>query len=310
MDPLALGLVALAAVLHATWNILLKQADDSVRYAAIGMAASSLLVVPAAGAGWLLLDRPVLPPEAIGLALFSGGLEAAYFAFLAAAYRRGDLSVVYPLARGSAPILAVAFGVIVLGERLPLGGWLAVMLILAGLLVVQRPWRLAGALRHERDAAIFALLTGATIAAYSAVDRIAVRLTTPWLYAAVLWPICALALWLLVAARARRDRVTSSGVPPGGPGTVAATAAGGAATPVRAAVIGGLITIAAYLLVLAALSRAPLALVAPLRESAVVLASLWGILRLREGGGARDAGLRLAGSGLVLAGAAVLAFAH
>ena len=142
MDPLALGFIALAAVLHAAWNILLKAADDPLRTAAVGVAAASVVLVPIVVIGWLTLGQPAVPPQAWALGITSGGVEVLYFAFLAAAFRRGDLSVVYPLARGSAPLLAIAIGVVILGERLAPGAWLGVGLLLAGLLLVQRPWRL------------------------------------------------------------------------------------------------------------------------------------------------------------------------
>ncbi|MDP9483555.1 MAG: EamA family transporter, partial [Chloroflexota bacterium] len=118
MDPLVFGLVAGAAVLHVAWNVLLKTAGDPLRAAAIGMTAAAAVIVPVAIVGWVAIGRPPIPPEAVLLALASGVLEAAYFGFLAAAYRRGDLSVVYPIARGTAPLLAVAVGILILEERL------------------------------------------------------------------------------------------------------------------------------------------------------------------------------------------------
>src|SRR5436190_1277017 len=102
MDPAALAFIAVAAVLHAGWNILLKTAGDPLRTATVGMVAVSLVLVPAALLGWWLLDRPALPPAVWAIGVVSGVLEAAYFVTLTAAYRRGDLSVVYPLARGTA----------------------------------------------------------------------------------------------------------------------------------------------------------------------------------------------------------------
>ena len=107
---------------------------------------------------------------------------------LSAAYRRGDLSVVYPIARGTAPLLAVAIGVGLLGERLGLAGSLGVAALLAGFLLLQRPWRVlaaaraapAGQRRGAIDTAIlFALATGVTIATYSAIDRVGTRLIDP-----------------------------------------------------------------------------------------------------------------------------------
>ena len=298
MDPIALGCVALAAILHAGWNILLKGADDPLRTAAVGIAASSAVLVPLVVIGWFVLGRPSIPPQAWGIGILSGGVEVLYFAFLAAAFRRGDLSVVYPLARGSAPLLAIAIGITLLGERLSPGAWLGVGLLLAGLLLVQRPWRLlrSATSANDRSAAGFALLTGATIATYSALDTVGVSLTPVWVYAGILWPTCMVGLALLVFARRR----VAGGrfAPPEAP------------LDLRTAVAGGFLTFSAYGLVLVALSRAPLAIVAPLRESAIVLTSLWGVVRLGEAPGRRERSIRIGGSLLVLVGAAVLAVAR
>ncbi len=297
MDPVALVAIAIAAVLHAAWNILLKTAGDPLRTATVGIAASSAILVPLVVVGWLATGQTAITPGTWAVGVVSGGVEVAYFVFLAAAYRRGDLSVVYPLARGSAPLLAVAIGVGLLGERLAPGAWLGVGLLLAGLLVVQRPWRLlrAGSGRDDRAAAGFAVLTGAMIATYSALDRVGVQLAPAWLYAGILWPVCAAGLAVVWWARPR--------------------VAGGRFAPpaermdVGRAVLAGLLTFIAYGFVLFALSRAPLAVVAPLRESAVVLTSAWGLVVLGEAASRREIGARLTGSLLVLAGALALAVA-
>jgi len=297
VDPVAFVAVALAAVLHAAWNILLKTAGDPLRTATAGVLAASAILVPIVAIGWLVL-RPAIPAEAWAIGLFSGAVEVAYFVFLAAAYRRGDLSVVYPLARGSAPLLAVAIGVLVLGERLSPGAWLGVGLLIAGLLVVQRPWRLlrSGTARDDRLAAGFALLTGAMIASYSALDRVGVQLAPAWFYAGILWPVCGIGL---AAVAWVRPRIAGG-----------AYAAPDEPLDLPRAVVGGLLTFSAYGLVLVALSRAPLAIVAPLRESAVVLASASGVVRLGEAADRREVAFRLSGSVLVLVGAAALAIAR
>jgi uncharacterized membrane protein len=300
VDPVAIGLIALAAVLHAAWNILLKAADDPLKTAAVGVSAASIVLVPIVVVAWLAFGRPGVPPQAWALGVTSGGVEVLYFAFLAAAFRRGDLSVVYPLARGTAPLLAIAIGIGILGERLVPAAWLGVGLLLAGLLLVQRPWRLlrSAASANDRVAAGFALLTGATIAIYSALDTVGVSLTPVWVYAGILWPTCMIGLGALVFARRRV-----------GGGRYAPPEAPDQPFDRRTAIVGGFLTFSAYALVLAALSRAPLAVVAPLRESAVVLTSLWGVLRLREATGTREVTIRIAGSVLVLAGAVALALA-
>lgn len=293
MDPLVFALVAGAAVLHVAWNVLLKTAGDPLRAAAIGMASGTLVIVPAAAAGWLAVGRPPIPPEAVLVGLASGVLEAAYFAFLAAAYRRGDLSVVYPVARGTAPLLAVAVGIGILGERLGPAGIAGVGALLAGLLSLQRPWRFLrrGGRGAADTAVLFALATGVTIAAYSAVDRVGARLVAPWLYAALIYLFGTVFLWAWVLARGAAARGGAPAVP----------------TDVRRAFFGGWITLSAYLLILVAFSVAPLTAVAPLRESAIVLASGWGTLRLGEGAGRREAARRIGASALVVAGAVLLA---
>ena len=137
-----------------------------------GWRTAAAVICPLALAIWLATGRPAISTETLGLSVASGLLEALYFAFLASAYRRGDLSLVYPLARGSAPLLAVAIGVLVLGERLGPIGYAGVAALLIGLLTLQRPWRyLRASGRASGGAAGFALLTGVTIASYSAVDR-------------------------------------------------------------------------------------------------------------------------------------------
>ncbi|MDO8485543.1 MAG: hypothetical protein Q7S35_11455, partial [Candidatus Limnocylindrales bacterium] len=184
MDPFIIGLVALSGVLHVAWNVRLKTAGDPLRAATIGMLAASVGIVPAGVAVWWASGAPALPFEGIALGVASGVVEAVYFIFLAAAYRRGDLSVVYPIARGTAPLLAVVVGVVLLGERFGLGGSLGVVALLAGFLWLQRPWRALAMVRGRGSPAgqraidtsiLFALATGVTIATYTAMDRVGTR---------------------------------------------------------------------------------------------------------------------------------------
>lgn len=296
MDPLALALVACSAVMHATWNILLKTAGDPLRTATVGMAAAAVVVVPVVAGGWLMLGQPAIPASGLAIGFVSGLVEIAYFVFLAAAYRRGDLSIVSPLARGSAPLLIVVIGLVLLGERLTTGAAFGVALLLVGLLTVQRPWRfLRAAHAGHRGAAGFALLTGLMIATYTSLDRVGAQQMPPWIYAAILWGVAAVGLGLVDVARPRF--------------------AGGAFAPLEGsldvprALTAGMLTLVAYLLVLFALSRAEVAIVGPLRESAVLITSAYGVVRLREAVTRREVGLRLSGSALVLLGAAVLAIA-
>jgi uncharacterized membrane protein len=319
VDPFVFVLVAGAAVLHVTWNVLLKTAGDPLRAAGVGMATAAAVLCPTALVAWVLVGRPSVPTETLTLSVVSGALEAIYFSFLAAAYRRGDLSMVYPLARGTAPLLAVAIGTGLLGERLGVFGTVGVVCLLVGLLSLQRPWQyLRASGRESGGAAGFARLTGITIAAYSAVDRVAVRGTEPWIYAGLIWASCTVFLWSYIAVERRRVV--------GRTGLAAATAGGGAMElagevevgPARKiadqsfnmprAAIGGLITLGAYMLILAAFAVAPLSAVAPLRESAIVLASGWGAIRMREAGDRDEVIHRLGSAALVVVGAILLAF--
>jgi multidrug transporter EmrE-like cation transporter len=309
VDPVVVALIAGAAVLHVAWNVLLKTANDPLRTAAIGMLAGMVIAVPVAVAAWLAGGRASIPVSAVALGVVSGFIEAGYFVLLAGAYRRGDLSVVYPIARGTAPLLAVVVGVVVLGERLGPVGSLGVGLLLVGLAMLQRPWRLIAARRDGTgiDPAVpFALATGVTIVAYSAVDRVAVQQVSPWIYAGILWPVCVVALWGWIGAASWRRREARSLGAAAAPVSDPTGLASG--LDISRALLGGFITLAAYYLVLAALSVAPLAAVAPLRESAIVLATGWGAIRLGEAADRGEAARRIAAAGLVVAGALLLAF--
>ncbi len=333
MPPAVLVLLLTAAVLHAGWNILLKTADDPLRTAGRGMVVGSAVLIPAATVGWLVTGRPAIPPEAWAIALASGSLEALYFSLLSAAYARGDLSLVYPIARGTAPVLAVAIGLVFLGERLGPVGTVGVALLLIGILSLQRPWavfrRSSELTPRMRQAAWLAVATGVTIASYSAVDLNGARIVAPWLYVAMIWGFTAAILLIGIAVVDRRARVSVGlalasvavatetddvailGPTPGRP---AAEPAGGGerGSLLRSddwgrAAVGGLVTVGAYLLVLVAFRFAPLTAVAPVRESAIVLVSGWGSFRLGEAA-TRRAGLgRLAAAAMIVVGAILLA---
>jgi uncharacterized membrane protein len=311
VDPIVFVLVATAAVLHVTWNVLLKTAGEPLRAAAVGMATAAAVLCPIALAAWFLTGRPAVPSSTLTLAVVSGALEAVYFAFLAAAYRRGDLSLVYPLARGTAPLIAVAIGVLILGETLSPTGSVGVVCLLIGIVAIQRPWQyLREAGREHGSAAGYAMLCGVTIAAYSAVDSVGVRGTAVWIYAGLIWAWMTVFLWGYVWVYRWRAATRLAASTGGGSieidGGIDAPEERAAFSRRRAA-IGGLFTLAAYFLILAAYSVAPLTAVAPLRESAIVLASAWGALRLREAADARDAVRLIGAAALVVLGAVLLA---
>ncbi len=299
MSPLIVGLVAVAAILHVAWNVRLKTAGDPLRTATIGMLAASVGIVPAGAVAWWAAGAHPLPLDGVALGVASGVVEAVYFIFLAAAYRRGDLSVVYPLARGTAPLLAVVVGVGLLGERLGVGGSVGVVALLAGFLWLQRPWRALSVARGRGAGSanarpidtsiLFALATGVTIATYTAMDRVGTRLIDPVPYAAILWATCSIALVMW-------NRIVAGG-----------NLLGDGPVATRSAVIGGWLTLAAYLCILVALSVAPLSGVAPLRESAIVFAAAWGSVRLGEAADRAEVRRRVGASVLIVGGALLLA---
>jgi drug/metabolite transporter (DMT)-like permease len=276
----AVGLALVAAAMHGTWNVLVKTSADPLITIYRSTVMGAAIMTPPALVAYLLI-RPAINPAALGFAAISGMLEVAYMWLLSSAYARGELSVVYPIARGSAPLLAVAIGLGVLGERLAAPQLVGVFLLLAGILAVTLP-------QTSGRATLPALLTGLAIASYTSVDRVGVRLTAPWLYGWVLIVLMALGMFITIriAARWRGPRPDR-----------------GSVSWRRGALIGAIMW-AAYLLVLVALSLAPLAVIAPVRELAIVAVAIWGVWRLGE---RKAAALKLAGATATVLGVLLLA---
>lgn len=257
-------------------------------------ALAALVATPLTGIAWLIAGRPSLTPAAAGLAGLSAALELAYLWLLSAAYTRGELSVVYPIARGSAPLLAVIVGLGVLGERLAPAQLLGVALLLLGILAVTLP-------QTSGRATLPALLTGVAVAAYTAVDRVGVRLSTPWLYG---WLLVSLLAIGLSASMWLRSRVGGRFRAPSDTQMTKSGDSGLGPTPWRRAAVIGVFMWSGYLLVLVALSIAPLSVVAPVREISVVAVAVWGVWKLGE---RRAAGMKLLGASATLVGVALLA---
>jgi drug/metabolite transporter (DMT)-like permease len=276
------GLSLLAAAFHGTWNVLVKVSGDPIATLRRATVMSALVATAALLPLWLILGRPTLSAAAVLLCLISSLLETGYMWLLSTAYRRGDVSTVYPIARGSAPLLSVAVGLVLLGERLAGPQLVGVGLLLVGILSVTIS-------QARGRATLPALLTGVAIAAYTSVDRIGVRLATPWFYAWLLFTLMAieLPLTLKIATAWKLYREPEVAIP----------------TWRQSAVIGFFLW-AGYFLVLWALSLAPLAVVAPVREIAIVAVAVWGVWRLRE----RDrAVMKVSGAVATLAGVVLLA---
>jgi len=285
MTLLALGLILAAAVSHATWNLLAKRAGGGPAFVWLFGSLSSALYLPlAAGALWL--SRPSLGWIEVGFLGGSALLHTGYFLLLQRGYAAGDLSLVYPLARGTGPLLATVAAIVLLGER-PTG------MALAGAgLVVLSVFVLAGGSRllrrgpDARWAVRYGLLTGALIASYTLWDAYAVSalalppLLVDWAQnfgrAGVLSPV----------ALARRDQVRRLW------------------RERRWEVVGtAVLSPLSYILVLTALSFTPVSYVAPAREVSILVGAVMGSALLAEGEAAR----RLTAALGIVAGVALLA---
>ena len=312
----AIALVLTSSIFHVAWNTLVKTSGDPLATSTRAVGFGVLAVTPFAALAWLATGRPALTPEGWAIAVASGIVSAAYFVPLSAAYRRGALSSVYPVARGSGALLGVVAGVLILGERLEPPGGLGVALLLGGTLT-------AALATASRATVAPALLAGCAVAGYSALDRVGVRTGPAWLYAWALWSVCALGLvgwralilrWSLPPGSRRATGTAPVASAPTSPvGAPAGDPVGDPApdsdpdttrADVRRSLVAGLLIIGTYMLILLAFQIAPLAGVAPLRESATVLAAAWGVIALGE----QDrAGVRLAAAAAVALGAVLLA---
>jgi drug/metabolite transporter (DMT)-like permease len=248
--------VLLAAAMHAVWNALVKASSDRlVELAALNLAAGlfGLALLPLVG--WP--GRPAAPFLATTVFCHLG-----YYTFLLLSYSTGGLSLVYPIARGAAPLIVALLSGVVLGERLAPAQNAGVALIALGILTLA----FSGGLRRLHARAVgFSLLTGVTIAAYTFADGSGVRAArTPLSYTACLFAMNGLLLLppLLVLRRGRAlERLRAQW---------------------RTGLVAGALSLGAYGLALWAMTRGTIALVAALRETSVVLAALIGATFLGE----------------------------
>jgi uncharacterized membrane protein len=270
----ALALALGAAVLHAGWNVLLAGARDT------GAATAGVLIF-----GVALLALPALATggvsdEAVPFIAASAAFEFVYFVLLARAYAGGELSVVYPIARGSAPVVVLVFSAIALRETVSAGAAVGVLAVAAGVLLVglgALPGQTARESAQPPRDVLFGLAIGAVIAAYTLVDSEAVEHADPIAYLCLVIAPCALVYPLVT--RTRPD------------------------LSARTALTAGA-TFGAFLMVLAAFRLAPAAPVAAVRETSVVIAALLAAVFLHEAVGVR----RVAGALCVVAGVAAIAY--
>ena len=254
MPAIAFALAAGAAVVHATWNIVVARARDPEAATALGAVAGCVLLAPFAAAAWDVRGAAV--PYIVASAV----LHLAYFAFLAGGYAIGELSSVYPLARGSAPVLILLVSVVFLGAHVSALAAVGVVAIASGVVAIRGIRREAAA-----GGVAMALLCGVTIAAYTLVDKEGLKHAAAIPYLGVMIPAPAVAYLALITRRR---------------GAAAVRAALG-----WLSVVTGCGMVGAYALALAALTHAPAAPVSAVRETSVLIATAFAAAVLRERAG-------------------------
>ncbi len=263
--------------MHASWNAIAKSSTSKLLdITTIGVAGGALSAL-------LLPFLPFPAPAAWPWLAASLLLHFLYSIALAGAYRWGDLSHAYPLMRGPAPVLVALFGLVLFNDQLTTPMWAGVVLISVGILMPFWLWPGDGKMR--KTGTLFALANAVIIAAYTLVDGLGARLSAhPLSYS--LW-LCLLDSFPILALALARHR-------------------GGVWIYMRRrwlpCALGGLLSVSAYAIVLWAMTRAPIAAIAALRETSVIFAAMIGAVFLRERFGA----VRIAGAVLVACGIAAI----
>ena len=267
MSPIALGLALLAALAHSLWNLLVARTRATEIATAIALVSGVVFFAPIAICTWQVST------EAIPFIAVSALLELVYFILLARAYRSAELSVVYPLARGSAPV----FVLLVSGARSPLQV-AGVLLVAIGSVLVRGIAR-----RGQWFDVLGGLMLGACIAAYTLVDQRGVRLANPLAYLEAVLVIPALLYAGFIIWRASPRVAMRTVRPP--------------------PVIAGVLMFLAYALTLTALQIAPASAVSAVRQTSVVITVVLAAPLLHEAVGA----MRVTGATVVVAGVAAVA---
>jgi drug/metabolite transporter (DMT)-like permease len=288
MTGLSLGLVLLSALAHSTWNLLLKRSGDKEVFVWWLLVAGGVVLSPLGGV--LLWLNPIQPPG-WWLVLATVVLHIFYFVLLGRGYAQGDLSLVYPIARGIGPILVPILAVVLLGEDIHLMAVIGIIAIVSGIYTISWWGNFAHLLRRPLDllrnrGTRYAVLTGLTIAIYALIDKQGVSHVQPFLYMYLMTLGSAVGLAPYILRQKQFDAIKREWRTNAGP-----------------IVIAGLLTFLAYGLVLTAFSLSRVSYVAPAREGGIVVGVLMGIFILKEPFGTG----RLLGSSLIVAGLALIA---
>jgi drug/metabolite transporter (DMT)-like permease len=274
-------IVLLAAILHASWNFLIKQHGDkhiSMTAVVLGHTPFAMIV---------LLFSPLPEIESLPYILSGAVLHTGYQLFLLYSYRIGDLSQVYPLARGVAPLIVTAVSIAVLGIHLDSIQLFAIVIISSGIMSLAMVRRRDG-LRNYRAASL-AIATGGFIAAYSLVDGLGARVATTALGFYGSLSILNAILFSIIIKIIR-------------PGTIKTVVQ----EKYKLALSGGFASFTAYALVIWAFTMAPIAAVTALRETSIIVALFLGVFILKE----RLDLIKVFASMLTLLGAGLLWFNH
>jgi drug/metabolite transporter (DMT)-like permease len=251
--------VLFAALLHAAWNAMIKGGSDVLMDTAAIVVGAALAAVP------FLFVVPLPAPAAWPYILASVATHLAYYFFMVGAYRSGELSLVYPLMRGVAPLLAAVLGIFWLGEWPGPLGWIGMLLISLGVIALALRPRLGPALHGHGRAVRFALANAGVIAIYTLVDGTGARLAgNAWSYIVWLFVLDGIPFTLYMLATRRGAFLDALW------------------ERRRRGAIGGALSAAAYAISVWAMTKAPVALVASLRETSVLFATLIGARLLKE----------------------------
>lgn len=276
MSPEITAMILVAAALHAGWNALIKISGDRVAVMAFVTLAGSLLSI-------LLLPFVDAPDRASWpLLVLTILIHTGYHFFLPVAYDHGDLGQVYPIARGSAPLLVTAGAVFIAGERLDPVALVGVLCLAVGVMTLA--FEKGGGIFTHRKAVLYALGTAVCIAAYTVVDGLGARRAGSVLGFAVWLTIGdGLLTFLIALIWKRRDIWRVARANPG------------------RGFLGGAMQIGAYWIIVWALALAPMGMVSALRETSVLFAAIISTFILKEGFGAwRFVSASLVAFGLIL----------
>ena len=257
MDILSFTIVMTAALMHASWNLAVKKDSDQFLSLTVMAATSGLLCAV------LLLLAPGIQPAAWPYLLISAPLHAGYRVFLAAGYRAGDMSQVYPIARGATPVFVMILSLVTIGVNLDAQRYLAIALIAAGIVGLTFVRGLPP--RGERRAVGFALTTAGFVACFTLLDAAGARHAGSALpYILWVFVLEGLAMMMLAALRAPSALVKYT------------------SRRWRICLLSGLVMSLAHGLIIWALSRSEVALVSALRETSVIIGMVLSAVLLRE----------------------------